>query len=717
MGNGSEEPANEPIEHVVVLASRFSLETPPCGSWEPPATPRPGVQAEVVCINRLFTGRGVDRSARRETFLRKYDKVREMEVDVRKLSGDSVPASPEKPSRSNSRSRRNSSLPRRVSQTVSFDSHGRVCREEFYQTDTFSEESSVFDDNEDPLESFFDFPKRNDLLETQSEKACQTFFKAISSETQTFSSQSPDLDRTTLSSSGSDYGKQTQNDLNKMPNIVVTPPKQFNNLVKPSSLYAKHQGDPLGATQISTAGKLKGVIDNLHSKNVGKAPGEEDKTLPSEADDKKLNSAFENLRSSNLRSSNLSDTPDNLSSTSTKDLKSVFERGLGRNDIGRGKGDKGKSAPGSVKSHVSSLEVPNEEPLLERLLGELGKLTQYKLAEFERRFVCKMTDRELLEIVRFRFRERRAQALVDIIKQLCQSTEADDIFEIFEEFVNVRPYNECKRVTMRICENFLNKKDLSEFLMRNYRSLSEPQMRAMAATLLQDLPYDSMKQVLESGLARLKEKDIPHVLNSIQTEPHGRELEKAVSILSSKLSSKDTQKLVRDLGRGMREEEVRKTIKQLSDYLPHKEGEGLASRFMERHIDGSTQTEISGLKQTESKCVGTDPPKEKRGSIKARVGDLLNQKNLVNRAVQTDAVNRLLFKEKSDLQNVSQAIDNAKRRFLDKVGRTRTNKEDIMLGLHSSPTPSTISTLSSILCPSPTPSECGSPFPSTGTGR
>ena len=93
--------------------------------------------------------------------------------------------------------------------------------------------------------------------------------------------------------------------------------------------------------------------------------------------------------------------------------------------------------------------------------------------------------------------------------------------------------------------------------------MSEVNKKVMATSLLQDLPYEAMKTVIELQLPKLKEKDIPSVLNNIQTDPNKRELEKAVCILSSKLSAEETQKLIRDLGKSMKQEEISKTIKQL----------------------------------------------------------------------------------------------------------------------------------------------------------
>ena len=713
----------ESPQHVVVFARRFSvnsLSSPPCVvATSPSLPPVPSLQVatipqkdpisvELVNINRLYSSSDIQK--RREDFRRKYEtKGLAIDIDVCKLNPPPPPPKEDgfKPKKSSAHSSR------RMSQTISFDEYGRVIRQEFVQSESvLSEESSVYDEDDDPFNDDFDFGDAFRLSESPEpqDKESQTHFVNLTISVLT---QTPTNDLSTSScqtakvrqvDSGIQVEPPPQNDLNKFPNIVVTPPagKLNNFIVKPPSIFSQKTDStgqnsfvPQKSEAVGGNGKksrLKRMVSDFHSKYV-------DKTAP----EKQLN------QNNVDKPSKPTDLPNKKS---TKSIKQLFESKKKNVETSSSKpelSDKLKhelrNSKTSVKNQIGAISAKEEEeiPLLEQLLKEIANLPLYKLIEFEKGFVKSITDRELLEIVKTRFRHKSDQQLIDIMKELVKNIDVDDMYDIFEQYVNERPYSECKILSMKICENLLNKKDLTEFMMRNFSSMSENNKKVLATSLLEDLPYESMKKVIELQLPKLKEKDIPNVLNNIQTDPNKREFEKAVSILSSKLSGDETQKLIRDLGRGMKHEEIAKAIKHLFDYLPKRESESLARRYVEVKkvmVERWTETKaIEVRSKLVSKQTGTDPPKqeikearaEKSRKVVVLQGEswFANDRRCVNRMTQTDAVNRLLFKDKTDLQNAAETMNKAKKRFLEKSkdSKSRSNREDVMIGGKSSRTP------------------------------
>ena len=644
---------------------------------------------------------------RREEFRKKYEqkKALAIEIDVCKLN-------PPPPKDKSSRSKKPYSHgARRMSQTIKFDEDGRVVHQEFVQSQSaVSEESSLYDEDEDPFNDDFDFGDAFRLSDLPQDKACQTFFVkfSVSALTQTPVSEISTTSSQTAGKKCVDSGVQVQprqNDLNKLPNIVVTPPagKLNNFIVKPPSIFSNKSDHSTG--QNSKTNKLKSLFNDLHTKYVEK-PGSA----------KQLNNSNVN----NVASSG--EVAEQPHKKTTKSIKQLFESKKknvveARSKTGVSDKLKHELRNSSVKQQIGAISAKEEDiPLLDQLLKEISLLPLYKLVEFEKSFVKSITDREFLDILKGRFKDKCDHQLVEIIKELVKSIDVDDMYDIFEQYINDRPYNECRKLSMKICENLLNKKDLTEFMMRNLSSMSEANKKVMATSLLQDLPYEAMKTVIELQLPKLKEKDIPSVLNNIQTDPNKRELEKAVCILSSRLSAEETQKLIRDLGKGMKQEEISKTIKQLFDYLPKRDSETIARRYVEVKkvlVEKWTETRAIEVRtRTVSKQVGTDPPKqevkearaEKSRKVVVLQGEswFANDRRCVNRATQTDAVNRLLFKDKTDLQNAAQVMSKAKKRFHDKANnnnnnnsRPKANREDVMLGVISpttsrSPTPNSL---------------------------
>ena len=714
-------------QHVVVFARSFSVSNspPPCvvatsyhddttnvstrdplavassssRSPLPVATipPREPISVEIVNINRLFSSSHLDK--RKEEFRKKYDQKKSLAIDV-----DVCKLNPPPPKEDSCKTKKSSSRSScRMSQTISFDENGKVIRQEFVQSaSALSEESSVFDEDEDPFSDDFDFGDAFSLSDRPQEKACQTHYVSltVSVLTQTSTAVTSSSSCQTSAPQHTDAGVQVQprqNDLNKLPNIVVTPPagKLNNFIVKPPSIFSKsdtssqkpmlsQKSDPTGQTDKTN--RLKSLISDLHTRYVGKQHVDE---------------------------SNLADKGEgHTNKRSAKSIKQLFESKKKKNTdqssskTGLSEKLKHELRNSSVKNQIGVISAKEEEevPLLDQLLKEIAKLPLYKLIEFEKSFVKSITDRELLEIVKSRFKDKRDQQLIGIIKELVKNAHVDDMYDIFEQYINDRPYNECKKLSMKICENLLNKKDLTEFLMRNFSSMSESNKKVMATALLEELPYESMKKVIEIQLPKLKDKDIPNVLNNIQTDPNKRELEKAVSILSSRLSGDETQKLIRDLGKGMSRDEISKTIKQLFDYLPKRESEGIARRYVEVKkvlVEKWTETKAIEVRTKKvSKQVGTDPPLQEVRAEKSRKVVVIqgeswfaNDRRCVNRATQTDAVNRLLFKDKTDLQNAAVVMNKAKKRFQEKGNsNSRAKKEDVMLGgkTSRSPTPNSL---------------------------
>lgn len=699
-------------QHVVVFAQRFSVAKPSCtpcvvaaadhrssSNLASPSHKSPptinNVSAEIVNINRHFSTSDLEK--RKEDFRRKYDshKSIEIEVDVSKLSGSYSSAGEAGSSSAGPGTahppgtQRCSMFSRKMSQTISFDESGKVIKEEFVDTGTLSEESSVFDENEDPLGDFdFTSSYTSEFKGEAVDKSCQTTFtdEVFSVLTQTMFVEKSDF--------CSQVDLTSQNDLNKLPNIVVTPPleKSINIEAKKDHVFSKQVSDPTGKSTVSKS-RFKKMINNLQSKSGGNEPSDNQNTNAKPIE--------------NLHSSYFSDFVQRVGKK-TSNLKDMFETGNNNNNnsaeakISKNEKIKHEVRKGSVKSQAGAISSKvAEENLLETLLAEVAKLPSNKQVEFLKSFVKTLTDRELLSIVRHRFKDKRDEELIIILKDLSKSVLVDDMYDILEDYINERPYNECKKMTMKICENFLNKKDMTEFVMRNYATLSENDKKVLATSLLEDLSYDSLKKVLELQIPKLKEKDIPNILNNIQTLPNRRELEKAVCILSSRLSVEETQKVIRELVRGMKTEEIIKIIKQLLDYLPKKDSENIAMKYIQTnkvYVEKWTETKSVEFKKMVSKTTGTEPMREliqtteKKKVVHVQGESWIgNKKKYVNRACQTDAVNRLLFKDKANLQNSQEVINRAKERFQKRISdvsnRTVVSREEAAISPCSSPVP------------------------------
>ena len=662
-------------QHVVVFAQRFSLAKQPCIQCVTAVSPdvssppqvsssvAPNVSAEVVNINKhFFKG---DLNKRKEDFRRKYETNRnfEIDVDVTKLSG-----SQSSPGTGSTRAgtRRSSTISRKMSQTITFDDSGRVIKEEFVQSGTFSEESSVFDEDEDPLGCFdftnsYGFDQATPFEEDINNKSCQT---CLISENCSVVTQ-------TISFTKSDFGAQadvaSQNDLNKIPNILVTPPleKQIN--------IESQQGPKLSKQDSgNTQDPLKNLINNLHSKLADNKTPDGQNSI--------ANTFIKNI--GNLHSSLFNDSDNNLNKK-TSNLKNMFESN-NQNSRETGKSSKMKHELRKVGSIAPKL---CEDTLLDKLTAEIAKLPNYMLVEFQKSFIKTLTDRELLAIVKERFQDNKDERLIFVIKDLCKNILVDDMYDILEDFVNNRPYNECTKISMKMCENFLNKKDMTEFIMRNYGTLTENDKKVLTTSLLEDLPYESLKSVLELQIPKLKNKDIPHVLNNIKTLPNTRELERAVCILSSRLSAEEVRKVIKELIRGMNKEEVVATVEQLLDDLPEKDSEGLALKYVKTNkvcVEKWTETKsVVEVKKMVSKVTGTDPIREvvqtteKKKLVHVQGESWIGKgKKFVNRSCQTDAVHRLLFKDKHDLQSSQEAMNKAKKRVQDKLNTVNNSRSN-----------------------------------------
>ena len=610
--------------------------------------PRP-IHVEVVNINRLFhQNNEIDKL--KEKFRKKYGrKDLSIEIDVSKFRRNTDLNNDYQLVRSSQRSfrfrnktsfvssgcesthssHRLYSNSQRFCKTISFDTEGNVVKEEFVET--FLTNNDVFDekDENDPS-SDSDDDNLSDAK--QSFQKCSHFTKSTEVQTELFKKLN---------------SVETQTNDNDFQDAIIMESLEYteNNLNKPNE------------SDLTCKSKLKDIISSLQTKNYYDKP---------ETDKKN-----EQVENSNI-----------IVRRDSRSLKAMFENLC-------------EIKPEPQKSQISKTgpasrnETDNQHELLNKLLNEISKLPLYRIAEFEKNLIKNITDKEFLEITKERFKNYQDGDLFEVVKFLLRCLHKDDLYDSFESSLNDRTYSEGSNVVMKLSENFLNKKDLTQLIQRNVLSLSEANKRLVASKLLEDLPYDSLRTVLELQFPKLREKDIPNILNNISVDPNRRELEKAICILSNKLSGEETLKLVKSLGKTMKDDDLVKTIRQLFYYLPRSQTEKVARNYVEVkkfYAEKWTETKAVEVKRTVEKQVGTDnfvqQKVERTRKIVQTHGEswFSNDRKLVNRGVQTDAVNRLLFKDKIDLTAASAVIQKAKQRFSLRSRSQTPDAEKFMLG-------------------------------------
>ena len=424
--------------------------------------------------------------------------------------------------------------------------------------------------------------------------------------------------------------------------------------------------DTKAADQQHKKNKLKNLVNSLQAQYGDKMKADKDAAL--KAATQESTSMIDNLHSQYF-----SDKSDQGNSGKNSKISEIFKddkKSKLKND--RLKREFRRT---DVKSQVGKMkDKRSDEELLEGLLKEVHKLPTYKAAEFEKQFVKTLTDKEFTELLKHRLKDKgSSEGMTDILKDMVCRIDGDDMYELTEQYLNEKKYGEGSKIAMKVCENFLNKRDISEFIKRNYQYMSTENKKALATNAMEDLPYETMRSVLELQMGRLKEKDIPNVLNSINATPNRKELEKSITILASKLTGEESQKVIKALGKGMKNEEVTKTIKQLFDYLPKISSESLALKYVPKTkvlVEKWTETKAVEVKKMYEKQCGTETIVETTHVQKVIRTEgkswFSNDKKILTKSTQTEEFSKLLMtknKNKMDLFTAAQAMIRARKRM------------------------------------------------------